>query len=196
MNRLHVIAAAVLGIASGFPGVAAESGKAIDTERSSITIHVGKAGIFSAAAHEHWVTAPIVSGTLDDAGAAPGVRFVVDASKVSVKPDTRVSDKDQAEVQSNMQNKVLESSAYPKIIFQSTDVQRTGDHAWKVSGDLTLHGATKPVIVDVRRENDAYVGMARIRQTDFGIQPIKIAGGVVKVKNDLEIQFQVYTTSR
>jgi YceI-like domain len=56
-----------------------------------------------------------------------------------------------------------------------------------VSGDLTLHGVTKPVSVDVTRQNDAYVGTVRIKQTEFGIQPIKIGGGVVRVKDELEI---------
>ena len=49
------------------------------------------------------------------------------------------------------------------------------------------------MILDVTRENDAYVGAVRIKQTEFGIQPIKIGGGVVKVKDELEIHFQVFT---
>lgn len=63
-----------------------------------------------------------------------------------------MSDKDQAEVQANMQTKVLEWSVYPEIVFQSTHVQRKGDNAWKVSGDLTLHGVTKSLTLDVARE--------------------------------------------
>jgi hypothetical protein len=35
-----------------------EPGEAIDTQRSSITIHVGKSGLFAAAAHEHWGRRP------------------------------------------------------------------------------------------------------------------------------------------
>ena len=31
--------------------------KQMDVERSTITIHVGKAGLLSAAGHEHWVNA-------------------------------------------------------------------------------------------------------------------------------------------
>ena len=58
---------------------------------------------------------------------------------------------------------------------------------------ICLHGTTRPVILDVTRENDAYVGAVRIKQTGFGIQPIKIGGGVVKVKDELEIHFQVFT---
>jgi polyisoprenoid-binding protein YceI len=65
-----------------------------------------------------------------------------------------------------------------------------------VSGDLTLHGVTRRVIIEVTREDNAYVGTACIKQTEFGIQPIKIGGGVVKVKDELEIRFRVYTASR
>ena len=40
--------------------------QAIDTERSSLRVHAGKAGLLSAAAHEHWVNAPIVGGADQD----------------------------------------------------------------------------------------------------------------------------------
>jgi len=40
--------------------------QAIDIERSSLTVHVGKAGLLSAAAHEHWVNAPIAGGADQD----------------------------------------------------------------------------------------------------------------------------------
>jgi hypothetical protein len=43
----------------------------------------------------------------------------------------------------------------------------------------------------VRSEDGAYTGRSKIKQTDFGISPVSGAGGVVKVKNELEIQFVV-----
>jgi len=95
-----------------------------------------------------------------------------------------------------MQARVLESNAYPDIVFRSTEVRRTGALVWRVSGDLTLHGVTRPVSVEVTRQNDAYVGTVRLKQTDFDIQPIKIGGGVVRVKDELEVSFRVYTASR
>ncbi len=101
-----------------------------------------------------------------------------------------------SKVQLNMQNEVLESSKYPEISFRSTHVQSEGATAWRVNGSLTLHGVTRPVIVAVRLEQGAYVGTASIKQTEFGIRPIKAGGGVVKVKNELEIRFKIYTTSR
>jgi len=171
---------------------AGAQGRTIDAGRSSLTIHVGKAGLFSSAGHEHWVEAAISSGVVDAAGATPSVRFIVQSARLEVRPDNALSTTDQAQVQSNMQTKVLESARYPEIVFQSTHVERGTGDAWKVDGNLTLHGVTKPLIVDVRRENDAYVGAVRIKQTEFGIHPIRVGGGLVAVKNELDIRFQVY----
>jgi hypothetical protein len=72
--------------------------------------------LLSAAAHEHWVNAPISSGTVNDAGTTPSVQFVVDATKLNVMADKNLSARDRVEVQANMQNKVLESPKYPYII--------------------------------------------------------------------------------
>ena len=83
---------------------------------------------------------------MDSNSAAPSVRFTVDSQKLTVKPANGVNNKDQAEVESNMHSKVLESSTYPKIVFESSEVRRIREGAWKVSGNLTLHGATKPVV--------------------------------------------------
>lgn len=38
---------------------------------------------------------------------------------------------------------------YPKITFKSTKVEPAGDNEYKVTGDLTLHGVTKPVVFNV-----------------------------------------------
>jgi hypothetical protein len=54
---------------------------------------------------------------------------------------------------------------------------------------LTLHGVTKPIALSVNRNGDAYVGHAPIKQTCFGIKPISVGGGVIKVKNEVEIDF-------
>ena len=38
---------------------------------------------------------------------------------------------------------------FPTLAFRSTSVEHAGGDAWKVAGDLTLHGVTKPVVLDV-----------------------------------------------
>jgi len=163
--------------------------KPIDVKRSTIRIHVGKAGAFSAAGHEHWVAAPITSGSLDPS--PPHISFRVESSKLQVEPDKDVSAEKQAEVQHTMQTQVLESDKFPEIAFQSTAVQQMSPETWDVTGNLTLHGQTHPVRTTVRKEQDAYVGRCQLKQTDFGIRPVRVAGGVVKVKDQLDIDFSV-----
>jgi polyisoprenoid-binding protein YceI len=166
--------------------------KAIDVQRSTITVHVGKAGLFSAAGHEHWVNAPISAGVLNDSD-TPRVEFRVDTAKMQVKPEPKVDAKTQAKIQKDMQEVTLESARYPEIVFRSSSVAKQADGQWKVEGMLMLHGVTKPVAVAVKREGGAYAGHAKIKQTDFGIKPISVAGGTVKVKDELEIEFQITT---
>ena len=48
----------------------ADAADKLDTAHSTIRIHVGKAGLFSGAGHEHWVSAPIETGELDASDAA------------------------------------------------------------------------------------------------------------------------------
>ncbi len=82
---LSVLAALWLSLlASPYALSAAEH--AIDTARSKITIHVGKTGLFSAAGHEHEVSAPIAEGAIDDADAGR-VWFRVKASTMTVLPE-------------------------------------------------------------------------------------------------------------
>jgi polyisoprenoid-binding protein YceI len=161
----------------------------MDTGRSTITIHAGKAGLLSAAGHDHWVSAPIASGSFDET--ALKVNFVVETAKMMVKPDPKVDAKTQAQIQKDMEEMTLETTKYPEIRFQSTRIEKAGD-VWKVDGSLSLHGVTKPVTVTVRRAGEAFSGKTVLKQTDFGIKPISVGGGTIKVKNEVDVEFEVF----
>jgi len=179
MKRLYlVLCIAFLGSVSVFG-----KDKPIDPEHSSFTIHVGKSGLFSVAGHDHEVVAPIAEGIVDDS--EPGhVWLRIEAAKLTVLPE-----QDQAEVQSTMQSQVLQSKSSPEIRFESTSIAKVGDGKWASTGNLTLHGQTKVITVQVQRENEGYTGRTKIKQTQFGIQPVSVAGGAIKVKDELQIEF-------
>ncbi len=42
----------------------------------------------------------------------------------------------------------LEVETYPEITFQSTAIKQTGEQSFDVTGDLTIHGVTKPVTLE------------------------------------------------
>jgi polyisoprenoid-binding protein YceI len=61
----------------------------------------------------------------------------------------------------------------------------------KREGRVTLHGRTNSITFDVLDKAGTYSGQARIKQTDFGIQPISVAGGIIKVLNEVKINFVI-----
>ena len=182
----------ILGAAGLVCTIAATSQqRAIDTSRSKITVHVSKSGILSAAGHNHVVAAPISGGGVDTG--AHQVELKVNAKALTVQ-DPGGSDKDRAEIQKTMLGpQVLDTEQYPEIAFRSTGAESAGAGAWKVQGSLTLHGQSHPVAVDVREANGNYTGSASFKQTEFGIKPVKVAGGTIRVKDEVRIEFEIYT---
>jgi polyisoprenoid-binding protein YceI len=165
-------------------------GKAIAVDKSSMKIRVFKSGAFSAFAHDHEIEAPIAEGKIDASG-NPSVQLRVESGKMRVL-DPEISADKRAEIQHTMQSAaVLDAEKFPEIAYQSTAVTSRGEGHWSVRGDLTLHGKKQPVAVEVSFEGGHYRGSAVIKQSDFGIEPIRLAGGTVKVKDELKIEFDI-----
>ena len=160
----------------------------IDTQNSTLMIHVGKTGVFSGLGHEHEVQARIHSGTADT-GSHPAVEIRVDARALSVI-DKGESEKDRAEIQKTMLGPdVLDSEHHQEIVFRSTAVEAAGQGRWTLHGNLTLRGQTRPVTVSVTLKDGRYTGEATVKQTDFGIKPPGKAG--VRAKDEVTIEFDV-----
>jgi polyisoprenoid-binding protein YceI len=188
-------------LASAVPARAAEQVYAVDPAASLVTITVGKAGLFKFAGHTHEVAVPVAEGRVvadaDDV-AASSVTLLFRSSdlKVTGKGEPRG---DVPKVQAAMLGpKVLDAARFPTIAFRSTAVsgRPAGPDAWdvEVRGDLTLHGVTRPLVLPLRveRAGDALVarGTAALKQRDYGIEPVSVAG-VVKVKDELSLEFRI-----
>ena len=161
----------------------------INVEKSVLTVRVYKTGLFSAFAHDHEIHAPIQSGSFDEQKRT--VEFKVKSADLKVI-DPGVSQGDRDQVQATMVGpKVLDVAQFPEIAFHSTSIQSKGTDQWSVQGELSLHGQTHPVNVDVNGANGRYRGSASFRQTEFGITPVSIAGGSIKVKDEVKIEFDI-----
>jgi polyisoprenoid-binding protein YceI len=160
----------------------------VDTQKSTLTIHVGKTGVFSGLGHEHEVSAPIKSGTAET-GAHPAVEIHVDARTLRVTGKDE-PEKDRAEVQKAMLGpEVLDTEKHPEIVFKSTGAEASGEGRWTLRGNLTLRGQTRPVTAQVTLKDGRYTGECTVKLTEFGIKPPGKAG--VRAKDEVKIEFDV-----
>jgi polyisoprenoid-binding protein YceI len=184
-----VLGVAAIGVWVGAASAYGQS-KAIDLNKSSMKVRVFKSGAFSAFAHNHEIEAPVAEGEIDSSAQA-SVHLRVDARKMRVL-DPEIDEGKRAQIQQTMQSAtVLDVENFPEISYQSTSVIGRGEGHWEVRGDLTLHGKKQPVAVEVSLQEGHYRGSASIRQSDFGIEPIRVAGGTVKVKDEVKIEFDI-----
>ncbi len=166
----------------------------IDPMQSSVTVRVFKSGVFSAFGHNHEIAAP-VSGRINEE--KKSVEISVQASELKVLDPDRPQ-KERMEVQETMLGpQVLDVQKFPTIQFRSRSVESGSWDKFTVRGDLTLHGQTRPVRVDVvRAEEGKYTATATLKQTDFGITPVAVAGGTVKVKDEVKLEFTIEESDR
>jgi len=161
----------------------------IDTSASKVTVRVSKSGLFSAFAHNHTISAPIASGHIDVQRRSVELKFSAQEMKV-MDPD--VTDSDRAQIERTMKSAVVLGVAqFPEIEFVSKTVEAAEANGFLVHGELTLHGVSKPVDLPVTFSDGRYRGSVKLRQTDFAITPVKIAGGAVRVKDEIEVGFEI-----
>jgi polyisoprenoid-binding protein YceI len=181
------------------------SNYSVDAQQSKVEIHVGKEGAFKAFGHDHLISARQVSGQ------AEFDPQKIDRSSVSLRIPTKSitvvdpgeSEKDRQDVQATMEGeKVLDVGKFPEITFTSSSVsaaKKTSD-GWELTldGKLNLHGVAKPVsfLLHIRADASELHGQGELSvlQTDYGITPVKVGGGTVKVKDKLKITFDIVAT--
>jgi polyisoprenoid-binding protein YceI len=102
----------------------------------------------------------------------------------------------------------FDTDKFPKITFVSKSVKSIGKGQLKVSGDLTMRGVTKEVVLDVDGPTDAIKGMnndwrrgvtatTTINRKDFGVNWNKaLDGGGVVVGDEIKITLDVELVSK
>ncbi len=176
-----------------FPQALVGQSRPIDTHNSRLVIRVSKAGLFSVFADNREVEAPISEGFVDEQTSR--VALVIESQRLIVL-DPQLSPDKRGQVQERMLGpEVLNAAQFPRITFKSTGVEQSTPVRRLVRGQLSLHGQTHPVVVKVWSQGGRYVGTCSFKQREFGITPVSIAGGTVKVKDELTIEFDVRTVT-
>ena len=97
----------------------------------------------------------------------------------------------------------LDAEKFPTITFVSKKVEKAGEGEWKVTGDLTIHGVTKAVVLAVEgpapEAKDPWGNIrsgasatTKINRTDFGLvyNALLETGGVL-VGEDVQISLEL-----
>ena len=172
----------------------------IDQERSRFTVRAFAGGLLSGFGHNPQIAMREVSGEVDfSLSAIPESSLILRLNPDSFAVQNDVSDKDRREIERTMKEQVLEVARFPEITFESRQVSgmQLGESMYmlKIEGDLTLHGATRaqsisaqvvPMDGSIRAQ-----GEFTIKQSDFNIKLVSVAGGALKVKDELKFAFDI-----
>jgi polyisoprenoid-binding protein YceI len=94
----------------------------------------------------------------------------------------------------------FDAAKYPELTFKSTSIRNNGKNNYKLSGDLTLNGTTKPVTLDLKYRGTTVNQMSKattagfqldgvIKRSDFNIGsgfPVAVISDEVRIKADGE----------
>ncbi|HXG68246.1 MAG TPA: YceI family protein [Blastocatellia bacterium] len=172
----------------------------LDSSQSKFIVRAPVGGLFSAFGHDHTIAireftgeAELTPGTLTPAS----LQMTIKADSLAVTD--KVSDSDRQKIEATMRQEVLETSKHPEIIFRSTGVEANqtgeGQYQAKISGDLTLRGVTRSVLITAQVTVSGDTLRARgafpLKQSAYNIKPVSVLGGTIKVKDELKLSFDI-----
>ena len=172
----------------------------IDPASSRFTVRGFAAGLLSGFGHNPVIAIRDFSGEVNfapDNLAGSSVGITIQAGSFEVQND--VSEKDLREITHTMNDQVLEVKRFPEIAFESRQVSgmQLGESLYvaKIEGHLFLHGVTRPQTISANvapsEEKLRAYGEFSIKQSDFRIKPVSVAGGALKLKDELKLSFDI-----
>ena len=181
-------------IKEGTYNLTASSGK--------LFVYTFKEGFLSAVAHDLLIEATkfsinlnVPAGNINSASVEAEIQAnslkVLCAIKDGQHRYDMLKEKDKADIEEATFKDVLHPSKYPTINFRSSNIQEK-DGVYHVKGELTLHGVTRPIEFEAKTTTGKELkGKVTLAQKDFGIKPYKALLGTLKVKNEVDIAFDV-----
>ncbi len=172
----------------------------LDTNSGNLHVYTFKEGLLSKLAHDLLIdiTGFKVSLEVPEAGFASGsleLEIQTNSLKVicALKDGERtdaLKEKDVADIEKDMGGKVLHPDKYPTANFRSKSIQEK-EGGYRISGDLSLHGVTKSMDFDLDTEGGNLKGLITLLQKDYSIKPFKAMLGTLKIKNEINIGFDL-----
>jgi polyisoprenoid-binding protein YceI len=167
----------------------------LDDNASRFTVRVFASGMLSMMGHSPTIAIRKFTGQAEYDPSAPAqasLRMAIRADSLEVTDE--IGNKDRKEIESTMNEKVLEVSQYPEIVFDANGAT-VNQNRITMNGTMALHGETRnlPVTAQVTVLGDMIrmAGEFTILQSDYNIAPVSVAGGALKLKDELKFAFDI-----
>jgi polyisoprenoid-binding protein YceI len=172
----------------------------VDGRSSRFTVQAFATGMLARMGHNPTIGIRDFSGEMKfnpDQLEAGSFHLVIKSASLSVQDE--ISDKDLREMERLMKQEVLETAKFPEIIYDapSIAVTKMADALYSaaLNGKLTLHGVTRNQPVSVRVALFGTMlrasGDFTLDQTDYNIKLVSVAGGALKLKDELKFSFEI-----
>jgi polyisoprenoid-binding protein YceI len=172
----------------------------VNPRASRFTVQAFASGILSAMGHNPKIGIPTFRGEVDfNEETIEGGAFLLTVQPASMAVLDDISDKDRREMARLMKEQVLEVARYPEIRYEAATiaVSRIDGSLYSatLNGNLSLHGVTRgqPVTARIATYGEMLraSGDFSLRQSDYQIKPVSVAGGALKLKDEVKFSFEM-----
>jgi polyisoprenoid-binding protein YceI len=172
----------------------------VDAGQSRIIAQAFAKGLLSAFGHNPRLAVRSFEGEAEFDPAEPDAAW----ARMSARADSLVviddlSEKDRREIERLTRGELLETSRFPEIFFRSAGVASRrvaeGGFRLRITGDLSLHGVSRELTIDAVATFEGDELRARgefpLRLADFNIRQFSVAGGLLRLKDEVQLSFDV-----
>ena len=172
----------------------------LDSAASRFTVKAVATGMTSGLGHNPTIAIREFNGLAEfvpETLAAATLNLTIRSNSLQVQDEMR--DDDRRMLQRIMNDEVLMTAKYPEVVFQSRDIRTVkmseGVYKAEIHGNLTLNGVTRRQDLMAQLAVGPYNlranGNFELRQSDFDIPKINVAGGALSLRDELKFAFFV-----
>ncbi len=179
----------------------------LDPSTGSFRVVIMKEGALRALGHDHVLEVRDFRGSVELQDSSATLHLQINTAGLDIDDAAarraeglagEVSDADRAKIRRTMRGeKGLDVRRYPLITLDARSIEpvESEKDMWMLSGEFSLHGTTStldlPVTLVPRPGGYWAYGYARLRPSDYGIEPVKALGGLVRTADEALVRFNL-----
>jgi len=172
----------------------------VDAKASRFSVKAVASGMTAGLGHNPTIAIRDFEGEAEfdrDALDSAALTMRIKAASLSVDEDMNMEDR--RTLERIMHQEVLSTSRYPEVLYTTRSAKVTklaeGSYRIDLTGNLTLRGVTRIQMVSGQVTIGPYslraTGNFEVRQSNFDIPVPNVAGGLMKIRDDLKFAFYI-----